>query len=577
MLVMLTKWMGKTMRIAILIAAVVALQQDAVSAQPLNPDAEHAGQLEREGKIEKALVEYKLYLAEHPQDVPVARRFLGLLYREKRYDELIKAYGVLPSDLQDQRDFTALVGRAYLNLGQKDDGIEVFFSIIANENGSLNSYRYVGNTFLSLGYIDEAKEVFGKGRKQWGKRSFSRELYHCFMRAQDRKGAFRELLHLYLAEKVSKEWVKRELNTLIGKDETLLHYLESIVRNESEYGTLAGELFLEHGEIELAKEFLLHVLDTESLLAFAALCIEKGYLPEAEEVLRRIVDECENTFIEEQAHMLLARAHRETGRIEDALKALDFVIKEGRAFRDSAMVKKAEVLLYDKNMYEESTALLEHLLEKNKTLAQRDWFLTLIFVGYLRMGDLARAESLVSAPITPLSFFFSGEVLFLNGSYEASHDRYKSAVARGLDRDFANDALGRIMLMESLKSRPALLSLVKDIEMAITQALYEQAIELIHGGFDDFGEKEERVVLLYSKARAHAHQGSVNEAISSYLNVVDESSQSAFAPKALYHAAVLYRDEIGDATMASELLRRIIFDYPESIEAELSRRELQVL
>jgi tetratricopeptide (TPR) repeat protein len=228
-------------------------------------------------------------------------------------------------------------------------------------------------------------------------------------------------------------------------------------------------------------------------------------------------------------------------------------------------------------MYREGLTILEQILEKNTILRQRDGFLTLIFTGYLRTGDLDGADRLVSALVTPLSLFFSGEVRFFEGSYVIARDTYKSAVARGLDRDFANDALERIMLMETLQSRPALIDLVRDIEWAIARGAFERAIELINEGFNDFENREDGGVLLYCKAKVHAHQGHTNEAIASYLNAADDAANSAFAPKALYQAAVLYRDQIGDASMAGELLKRIIFDYPESVEAELSRRELQVL
>lgn len=553
------------------------LLQSAVLARPPDRNAPHAVQLEQEGKIEEALEEYERYLAEHPNDVSVARRFLGLLYRQQMFDRLITVYADLHPSLRAQRDLTALVGRAYVNLGEKDEGIKVFLSIISREGGTEQSYRYVGNTLLSLGYVDAAQGVFERGRKQWGERSFARELYHCYVRVQDSQGAFRELLHLYLEEEASTEWIKRELITLVGKDETLLRYLESIARSNAEYTALAGELFLERGEIEMAKEFLLPVLDVKSLLAFARLCMEKGHVPEAEEVLLLIMERDDGASVEEQAQLLLAGVYAETERMDDALKMLDVIIRDGTTFRDSAMVRKAKILLYDKHQYRESTELLEQLAERQRSLVQRDWFLALLYTGYLRMGDLSGAEELVSASITPLSFFFSGEVLFFKGSYDQAREKYKSAVARGLDRDFANDALERIMLMELLKAKPVLLALVRDIELEIARASFERAIERINEGFDASSEKGALAVLLYCKARAHAHQGLTNEAISSYLNVADEAPESSLAPKALFHAAMLYRDGIGDHALASALLRRIVFDYPESVEAELARRELQVL
>jgi tetratricopeptide (TPR) repeat protein len=573
---MSTKRFGKKAGMLCVFLALVLAQITVMRAKPLDAGIEDAVRLDRDGKTEQALEEYRRYLSAHPEDSDVALRLLGLLFREKRYEELIETNAQLDASIANRKEVLGLVGRAYLNLERKEEAFNTFLSIVSLEGGTMNSYRYAGNTLLSLGYVDEAKEIFRRGRVKWGERSFARELYHCYMRIKDQRNAFTELLNLYLDEGVSKEWVKRELTTLIGKDKSLLLDLDEIARGEPEYAALAGELLLEHGEIERAKQFLLQILDARSLLAFASLCMEKEYLTEAEEALLRVLDGTGGHF-EAQARIMLASAYRKAGKTEEAIAQLDVVVGEGGAWQDSALVSKAEMLISDKGMYEEGAAILEELLGRNETLLQKDWFLAMIFEAYLRRGDLESAERVVALPLTPFSFFCRGEVLFLTGAYAESQKAFKSAVARALDRDFANDALERIMLMEVLKSKPALLSLVKDIEEANSRGQYEGAIELINRGFNDFIEKEERAILLYCKARTYTNQDRMNDAISSYVNIPDECPTSPFAPKALFHAAMLYRNEIEDHAMAEETLRRIIFDYPESVEAELARRELQVL
>ncbi len=566
-----------------LAAAVVAmpllvLQHDASYAEPSGSnEGTHAVQLERSGRIDEAISAYRRHLDEHPADASIARRFMSLLYREKRYREIIDTYEKLDRALKTERDIISFVARAYLDVGEKDEGFAVLQSIITRAEGSLISYRYVGNTLLSLGYAEEAKEIFKQGRERWGKYSFAREFYHCFVVTKEWKDAFGELLNLSRETKVSKEWIKRELNALIEKDKTLLEYLKSLAADEAFYRPIAGELLLEHGEVEHAKRFLLGVLDPQSLFAFGELCIKKGYFKEAEEVLKQVAVESDEAALKEQALLRLAKTYREMGRIGEALDVLSEIIADGESFPDSAKAAKAEILLYETGEFAESRRLLEQLLEQDATLIQRDWFLTLIISGCIRSGDLARAEELAGASVSPLAFFYAGEVLFFRGAYVESRDTYKRAVARGLDRDFANNALERVMVMEGLQFNPELLALVSEIEFSVEREAYAEAIELINGAFDAFSDSGGGCILLYCKAKTYAHQGLINEAIASFINIVDVCPRSELSPKALYQAAVLSRERIGETALAGELLRRVIFDYPSSVEAELARRELQLL
>ena len=175
-----------------------------------------------------------------------------------------------------------------------------------------------------------------------------------------------------------------------------------------------------------------------------------------------------------------------------------------------------------------------------------------------------------------LSCYLLGEVLLLKGLYGKSKEEFLKAVSRGIDKNFANNALERIMIMEIYMEKPSLLSLVSDIEKVLWEEKYDKAIGIIDGSFGNFIKKEERVILLFYKGKIYSLMGRANDAVSSYTSIIGEFKDSPLSVKGLYKAAILCREELKNPSKAKELLRKVIFEYPESVEAKLARGELEV-
>lgn len=531
---------------------------------------------EREGKIDEAIENYKKYLKEHPEDVNITMRFMNLLFRERRYQEIISIYSNLNDELKKRREVVTILARAHFLLGQKKETVLSLRSIIRNEDSSKNSYLFVGNQFLSMGLINDAKRTFLDGRKKWEKTSFSRELYLCYIKEDAHKKAIREILYYYSGKKTVKEWVKREIKKLVNKDASLILELEKIAGENKDYQKITGEIFLELGNVSKAKDYLLQALDSVSLLDFASVCIKEGYYQEAEESLNKVIKIAAKEREKEEALFLLAITYEKMSRFDDAIKKLDSILETGKSLKDSAIVAKARILIFEKKEFEKGVRIIEPLLEK-KGILNRDGILEIAIKGYIKSGSLDKTEDVLKKCASPLSFYLKGEILFLKTSFEESKDAFLKAVFKGLDKNFANNALERVMIIETLKEKPALLSLVSDIEKIIWEERYDEAIELINASFDTFKEKDERAVLLFYKGKVYTSSGMLSDAVASYTSIIGEDKDSPFSPKALYKAAILCKEEIKSLAMAKELFRKIIFDYPESVEAELSRGELETL
>ncbi|MCK4576176.1 hypothetical protein KAU34_07195, partial [candidate division WOR-3 bacterium] len=214
--------------------------------------------------------------------------------------------------------------------------------------------------------------------------------------------------------------------------------------------------------------------------------------------------------------------------------------------------------------------VIEPLLKKGASL-NRDKILKISVTGYIKSGNFEKAEDLLEKSLKSLSFYLLGEIKFLKSSYSESRDAFLTAVSKGLDKDFANNALEKVLMIEMLQEKPSFLSFISDIEEIIWKEDYDKAITLINEAFSRFSEKEEKVILLFYKGKIYTLIGQLNDAISSYKSITGEDKDSPFSPKALYKSAILYKREIKETSMAEELLREIIFEYPESVEAELSR------
>lgn len=530
---------------------------------------------ERDGKIDEAIEDYKKYIKEHPGDRTITIRLMNLLFRKRRYKDVISIYHNLDDKLKRKREIVVMLGRSYFLLGQEKDTERVFGGIILDEGGSESSYSFVGSLFLSIGLVEDAKKTYLEGRKKWGENRFSRELYICYKKEDDYKKAITEIFCYYSNKKGAREWVKREIKNLVKKDESIISEIEKAARGNKDYQKLAGEIFLELGKMGIAKKYLLRTRNTATLLNFASVCIKEGYYDEAEESLNKVIDSNAKEKEKEAALYLLSLTYARMSRFDDAIKTLDYIIKQGKVLKDSAIVEKTRIMIYNKKEFKKGVRTIEPLLDK-KGFLNHDGLLTIAVTGYIKSGNLKKAEDLLQKSTSALSFYLGGEILFLKALYEESKDAFLMAVSKGLDKDFANNALERIMIMETLKEKPALLSLVSEIENLVWTEKYNNAVGLINSAFGSFKDKEERTVLLFYKGRVYSFMGRINDAISSYISIIGEDKDSPLSPKALYKAALLCKEEIKNFSMAKELLRKVIFEYPESVEAELSRGELEV-
>jgi tetratricopeptide (TPR) repeat protein len=530
---------------------------------------------EKEGKIEEAINYYRGYLEEYPGDHSITKRLMNLLFREERYEEIISVYYNLDEGMKTKRQIQAILGRTYLLLNREKDAVRVLKRIILDEGGTKGSYFYVGNQFMSIGLIEDAKKAFLEGREKWGETSFSRELYFCYSKENDYKRQIREIFNSYYEKRVDRKWVKVATKKVIEKEASLIKELEKVVSGNREYRILTGEILLEIGEISTAKTHLLKADDPSSLLYFASICIEEGYYQEAEQSLRRVLEIDTKTAEEEEALYLLSLSYKGMLRFDDAVRVLNSLIDQSKVLRDSAIVEKARILIYDLQEFEEGVRLMEPLLKKEGAL-NSDNTLEIVTTGYIKLGNFEKAEDLLKKGNSALSCYLLGEVLLLKGLYGKSREEFLKAVSRGIDKNFANNALERVMIMEIYMEKPSLLSLVSDLEKVLWEEKYDKAIGIIDGSFTNFIKKEERAILLFYKGKIYSLMGQANDAVSSYSSIIGEFKDSPLSAKGLYKAAILCREELKNPSKAKELLRKVIFEYPESVEAKLARGELEV-
>lgn len=544
-----------------------------LTAQSFPPDMSEMILKEKEGHFDEAIEGYRVYLKNHPDNYPVAVRLINLLFRTKEYSEIISLYSELTESLQERREVIAFLGRAYIYNGNKKEGINKIKSIIEKEGKTENSYSFVGNTFLGLGLIVEAQRIFQEGRKKLGGKRFARELFHCFSRQENYSEALREIVNYFESKQISSEWIKKEILRLIEKDNSLLEKLEKIGEEERKTQKLAGEIFLEFGDMGRAKSLLIKVFDVQSLLHFSSICIREGYFSEAEETLNEVIHSSAGVGEKEEARFLLSKVFVSTSRFDGAIGLLNGIIEQGYAFKDSAVVEKTRILIEYKKDFKSGIQCIKPFLD-NKNLINRAGILRLAVIGYINGDNLDEAENVLRKSSNPYSFYLLGEVLFLRGEYDDACKAYLSAVSKCLDKDFANDALEKVLIIEFLKSRMTFINFIREVEGDIWKEKYEEVISKINVSFNEFSEIDEKVVLLFYKGMIYSRMGKMNEAISSYTSVKEEDRDSPFSPKALYRAAVIYKTEIKNKQLAEELFRDVIFEYPESVEAELARTEL---
>jgi tetratricopeptide (TPR) repeat protein len=546
-------------------------------SQPANNRISKVEESERAKKINSAINEYKELLKKSPNDRNLAQRLISLLFREQRFDEVLGVYNhIMGDELKQERNILSTLGKAYYYLGKENKAVQTIRSIISSGGKTKSSYLFAGNVFMSMRLYNRAEDIFEEGRRKWGGESFARELFYCYKKEKKYKKAIRELFYLYRGQKGMKGWIKKETIDFVEKDGSLISEIEKIAGKNEEYGKIGGEILLELGELRKAKRYLIKTMDAPSLLRFASVCVKNGYYGEAEDLLSKVLDIYSVDREKEQALYMLAGVYVETDKFDKALEKLDMIIDKGEFLEDSAIICKSEILIYNKKEFKKGVDIIKPLLEKNKYF-NRDKILEIGVTGCLKSGNYEEAEIFLRRSSTAFSIYLSGEIVYLKENYDEAKDSLLLAVAKGLERDFANDALERVMVMETLQKNPSLLSLITKVDKALWKEDYDEALSLINKGFLTFEKCDEKVVLLFYKGKTFSLNGRINDAISSYLSIVGENEGSPFSPKALFRVAILYKDKIGDEKKAEEIYKRIIYDYSQTVEAEMARGELELM
>ena len=526
-----------------------------------------------EETVDKRIEVYKTYLLKHPNDLKTTIKLINLLFSQKRYKEIISLYNDLDEVLKQKKEIIAMLCRAYFLLGKKENVVKSSKLIVTYENGSKPSYTYAGNLLLSMGMFTDAEKILKEGRKKWGNKQFARELYLCYSKENDYKNALKEILFYYENNQHTEFWVKREIEGMIKADSSLIKELEAIAKTNNTYEKLTGKILLTFGDLKRAKKYLLKTSSPSSLTNYASVCIDHGFYNEAEDALKEIINNKGNE--KEKASYLLSTVYERRGKFDEALKSLNNLIKMEGALKDSAIIKKAQILVFDKKEYEKGANLIDPLLQKTKKSSPLyDKLLQIAITAYIKLGNLKRAMSVLSGYNTANSLYFTAVILFLEGNYQKSKDTFLQSVSKAPDRKYANDALEKVMLINNFVDNLSFLNSITSIEKLIWQEKYTDALNLINKSFEKFNGAEEKTALLFLKGRAYTGNGRINEAISSYLSIPEENRSEIFSPKALFLAGLLAKNRLKNLAMAKTLLEKVIFNYPDSPEAELSRGEL---
>ena len=525
---------------------------------------------------DKKIEAYKTYIQKHPNDLNATIKLINLLFRQKRYNEVVSLYDDLDEVLKQKKEIIAMLCRAYFLLGKKDDVVKSSKLIVIYEDGSQASYRYAGTLLLSMGMLTYAEKILKEGRKKWGDKQFARELYLCYTKENDYKKALREILFYYENNHHTEFWVKKEIEGMIKADSSLIKELEAITKTNNIYEKLTGEILLTFGDLKKAKKYLLKTSTPSSLINYASACIDHGFYNEAEDALREVINNKGNK--KEKALYLLSIVYERRGKSDKAIKSLNSLIKMKGTLEDSAIIKKAKILVFDKKEYEEGANLIEPLLKKTRKASPLcDKLLEITITAYIKLGNLKKAMGVLSGHNTANSLYFTAVILFLEGNYQKSKDTFLQAVSKAPDRKYANDALEKVMLINDFIDNPSFLNSIKKIEKLFWQEKYTDVLALINKSFEKFNGVEEKTFLLFLKGKAYTGNGSINEAIASYLSIPEENKSDILSPKALFLAGLLAKNRLKNLAMAKTLLEKVIFNYPDSPEAELSRGELESL
>lgn len=565
---------------------------------------------ERLGRFDLAADKYGELFRMLPQSAAYYNGYKRSLQRLNRWQELIAAIRLRLQVVNNPATWADL-GLAFYRAHDKKEAIRIWNDTLERFKRNRATYALVASAMLQNNLIEEAIEVYQRGRTELGDRNlFALELANAYAARLEYSAALKEFIAFLEQNPRQLPYVQQRVLSFFTQDadEQILQALDVHIRARS---SVSYELLsLKANSLTRLKRYRealtvfqqLNQLQPgdqrtaqngKDLYEFAVQMQKLGEFQIAIEAFRILADNNPTSPYRPAAQIGLAESLIGAGLYDPATRALDGIIettKNGNYLLRAQMLK-GKLYLDHLNQPALAQQVFLAVYENNRSPeAQKQAALALGDVHF-RLGNTAEAEIWYDRAFSMFSDkdqIYRNQVYFRLAELAFCQHLFRRAISilekieqnppgSRAENDLENDALELILLIEqSLPDSATALRLYAHSRCLAERMAYEQAADSLRALVTRYPQTSLAPKALMDLAEVYAYLGLASEKIMAYHRVTSEYAQSIYADEATYRLAKAF-EEAGDVGQALETYEKLLVDFPNSIYLEEARRRIRSL
>jgi len=575
----------------LIVLLMIAISFSAPRAEaPVSEQLARAQLLEKRGDLEGALAIYKRVLSEEPSSKEAFKGAKRIMFKLKRYDELIGMLRALKARYPEGAvplDLRLDLGEALYKSGRREEAEREWNAALLQRKGSPLAYRMVAGVYLSVGDLGSAAKVYLMARRRLSNdRIFSLELANVYSYSMDFERASEEYVK-YLGDHPGHYPVIERVFSSFPKDKAVisgvLRVLERAVREDP--GNMSKRLLLSSYYLDIGhpdKAFsVLHSgkVDARMLAEFADQCRSKGYPKFEMSAYRELAARYPSSPRTLASLLRMADIQTEMGLYEEAIssygkvaEALPLSPQGAEALWRIGRIK-LDFLHDPDGALRAFKDLLSHpAAGQFKYKAELGIGDCLVASGKLDLamsvyGKLERTIEAGSA------LFRMAEIDYYRGDFEAALAKLRAVSERNPREDYVNDALSLMLLIEeNITSDPGGLKAFASAQLKSRQCRYDEASSLLKGISETSPLADDALLEL---GKVLSDMGRYGESIDAYARLISEYPGSPLSPDARIAIARVYMSKLGDIEEAARHYEAFLESFPDHVMAVEARRRLR--
>ena len=533
------------------------------------------------------------YLRQDPNDTDLMEQLADLYKEQGKHSDALSLYRAALERDPNDTSLIKKLGDLYAQLGQRDKAVEQWSQIIRKDPNQSYRYQQLGSIYTTHQMYDKAIEAYESGirlnpksaylytqlanvYKIQGQIDMAIETYLRALRTVDigysgRSTIIEDMADIY--EGQQRENLFERVITQVQTD------LKAQPQNPNLVLSLA-ELYFYRGQLDLAlKNFKhlsqLHRTDRGQILDKYAQLLERNKDTKAVDFYQTIVELFPNTRLAWSSQMKAARLYEQLGKWQEALT----VLTNMKNLDTLAQLFLGHIWLHGIRDVEAAMRIYQPLTNRPLSTKQQ-WEVRLGLAECHILQERYAAAQNILRPIADGHSSFKaaarkliGDSYLFQGKFEEATAEYKRVLEVAVDHPESNDALGRVVLIQSnsdYSNEPFKLYL-----KALQADLSGKADEALKGCKEAIEKYPKALIvddLWMLIGEIHQWRQAYTDAIKAYQqNVTNESS---VATEALVKIADIYHRQMEQPDKARATYAALIQDYPESVIVDYARRQI---